>query len=290
MDVETFQKCNRNYYFTVDLFAPNRNSQCKKFYSNFFCSGTSGIDAFFHSWDGEVAWICTPIREVTRIIRRLQLHECPVCYSFPNGELPTIGLKCLLVAAACYDHLTMSNFVDLLLFRAPMTIVLLLLVEYLSIFLQLNLIHSDWPTSMNVMLNKFTMHCPYNVSLLSLFLQQFWHFNTTRDWEVYILGGHGIQSPPPPPDVWAVYPSHHGPLLLSLRLFFRNVLRIHLHHTPMMSSISSGHRGRRYMAPVCPDSDYFWQYTIAPDIPSNWGPGILNSLTWALRNNVSRRD
>ena len=70
VDVETFQKCNRKYNFTVDLFASKRNAQCKKFYSNFFCSGTSGIDEFSHFWVREVAWICPPIRAVTRIIRR----------------------------------------------------------------------------------------------------------------------------------------------------------------------------------------------------------------------------
>jgi site-specific DNA-methyltransferase (adenine-specific) len=72
VDDKTFQKSNQEYNFTIDLFASNQNKKCKRFYSNFYCPGTSGIDAFSHSWDGDIAWICPPIKEVTRIIRKLR--------------------------------------------------------------------------------------------------------------------------------------------------------------------------------------------------------------------------
>ncbi len=75
VDSETFQKINQKYNFTLDLFASNRNTKCRKFYSNFYCLGTFGIDAFSHSWNDEVAWICPPIREVTRIVRRLKTSK-----------------------------------------------------------------------------------------------------------------------------------------------------------------------------------------------------------------------
>jgi hypothetical protein len=75
VDVETYQKINNKYKFTIDLFASDRNKKCQKFFSNFYCHDTSSIDAFSHSWKDEVAWICPPIREVIRIVRRLQTSK-----------------------------------------------------------------------------------------------------------------------------------------------------------------------------------------------------------------------
>ena len=72
IDMETYQTIDNKYKFTIDLFASNRNNKCRRFFSNFYCPGTSGIDAFSHSWNDEVAWICPPIREVVRIIKRLK--------------------------------------------------------------------------------------------------------------------------------------------------------------------------------------------------------------------------
>ena len=75
VDFETFEKINKRHKFTIDLFASDKNAKCQKFFSNFYCPSTSGIDAFAHSWDKEVVWICPPIREVIRIIRRLRTSE-----------------------------------------------------------------------------------------------------------------------------------------------------------------------------------------------------------------------
>ena len=75
VDEETFQKINRVHAFTIDLFASNTNTKCPRFYSNFYCQGTVGIEAFAHSWNEETAWICPPIREVTRIIRKLRISR-----------------------------------------------------------------------------------------------------------------------------------------------------------------------------------------------------------------------
>ena len=75
IDDETFQRNKDKYDFTIDLFASDRNSKCKKFYSNFYCTNTSGIDAFSHSWDEEVAWICPHIQEITRIVRKLKISR-----------------------------------------------------------------------------------------------------------------------------------------------------------------------------------------------------------------------
>ena len=73
VDMETYQTINNRYKFTIDLFASNLNNKCcQRFFSNFYCSHTSGIDAFSHPWKDEVAWICPPIRGVVRIIKRLK--------------------------------------------------------------------------------------------------------------------------------------------------------------------------------------------------------------------------
>ncbi|KZS08446.1 Uncharacterized protein APZ42_027551 [Daphnia magna] len=75
VDVETYQTINNKYKFTIDLFASDRNKKCQRFFSNFYCHDTSGIDAFSHSWEDEVAWICPPIREVIQIIKRLKTSK-----------------------------------------------------------------------------------------------------------------------------------------------------------------------------------------------------------------------
>ena len=41
IDDETLKKNKDKYNFTIDLFASDRNSKCKKFYSNFYCTNTS---------------------------------------------------------------------------------------------------------------------------------------------------------------------------------------------------------------------------------------------------------
>ena len=54
IDMETYQTIDNKYKFTIDLFASNRNNKCRRFFSNSYCPGTSGIDAFSHSWNDEV--------------------------------------------------------------------------------------------------------------------------------------------------------------------------------------------------------------------------------------------
>ena len=80
VDDETYQTINRNYKFSLDLFASDRNKKCNKFFLNFYCPDTYGIDAFSHSWEGEVLWICPPIREVINIVRRLNSKASGVLF------------------------------------------------------------------------------------------------------------------------------------------------------------------------------------------------------------------
>ena len=68
----TFQKINALMHFSIDLFASYKNAKCKRFYSNFWCQNTLGIDAFCHDWSGETAWICPPVRCITRVIQKIK--------------------------------------------------------------------------------------------------------------------------------------------------------------------------------------------------------------------------
>ena len=75
VDLATFKKFDSDMHFSIDLFASDKNSQCKRFYSNFWCTGTLGIDAFCHDWDRETAWICPPIKLVLKVIRKIKISK-----------------------------------------------------------------------------------------------------------------------------------------------------------------------------------------------------------------------
>ena len=49
--------------FTIDCFADESNKKVPRFFSNFLCPTSLGIDAFSHSWDYENCWICPPRQE-----------------------------------------------------------------------------------------------------------------------------------------------------------------------------------------------------------------------------------
>ena len=72
VDYQTFTNINEEIEFTIDLFASDTNNKCKRFYSNFYCAGTLGIDAFCHDWAGERCWICPPVKEITKIIKKIR--------------------------------------------------------------------------------------------------------------------------------------------------------------------------------------------------------------------------
>jgi hypothetical protein len=63
IDEASFQKLNAKYGpFTIDLFAADNNAKVKSFYSEFFSELSMGVNAFCHSWDGETAWVCPPVK------------------------------------------------------------------------------------------------------------------------------------------------------------------------------------------------------------------------------------
>lgn len=83
----TFTTLNDQFSFTIDLFASNENAKCPRFYSNFYCQGTQGIDAFCHNWDNEVAWICPPVKDIIQIVRKILVSNITGILMIP--EWPT---------------------------------------------------------------------------------------------------------------------------------------------------------------------------------------------------------
>jgi hypothetical protein len=87
VDRDTFSRLDEQFVFTIDLFASDKNSKCARFYSNFFCQGTHGIDAFCHNWNGEVAWTCPPIKNVQQTVRKIR--SCTMSGVLMVPEWPT---------------------------------------------------------------------------------------------------------------------------------------------------------------------------------------------------------
>jgi hypothetical protein len=71
VDHFTFSHLDSQFKFTIDLFADDDNTKCKKFYSNYWCRGTRGIDAFAQDWSKEIAWICPPVKVVAKVIQKI---------------------------------------------------------------------------------------------------------------------------------------------------------------------------------------------------------------------------
>jgi len=76
IDEDTFQKL-QSYVgkFTVDVFADNENKRVGQFFSNFWCPGTSAVDAFTVSWDQHVLWICPPVKLIIPAIQKIALSR-----------------------------------------------------------------------------------------------------------------------------------------------------------------------------------------------------------------------
>ncbi len=73
IDSQTFDKLQASIgKFTIDIFADNKNTKTKRFFSNFWCIGTLAVDAFTASWDGEVAWICPPVSQIIPTIQKIR--------------------------------------------------------------------------------------------------------------------------------------------------------------------------------------------------------------------------
>jgi hypothetical protein len=74
VDSENFSRIEEQFGpFTIDLFADQSNHKTDRFYANFLCPSSLGVDAFCHTWDNEVAWICPPVNCIIPTIRKIIL-------------------------------------------------------------------------------------------------------------------------------------------------------------------------------------------------------------------------
>ena len=69
---------------TFDRFACDYNTKCASFNSRHWCPGTSGIDAFAHSWIGENNWLVPPPRLISRCVRKVLNEECKCTIIVPH--------------------------------------------------------------------------------------------------------------------------------------------------------------------------------------------------------------
>lgn len=75
IDQLTFAYFEKFFEFTIDLFADHKNAKVGRFYSNFYCEGSLGIEALAHSWERETAWICPPVSLLHQVLRKISSTE-----------------------------------------------------------------------------------------------------------------------------------------------------------------------------------------------------------------------
>lgn len=57
--------------FTCDVFASSSNFKVKKFYSQFWTPGSSGVDAFAFDWAQDMNWLVPPINLISKAIKHI---------------------------------------------------------------------------------------------------------------------------------------------------------------------------------------------------------------------------
>jgi hypothetical protein len=94
--------------FSIDLFASNLSHQTQKFYSKYWCQGTSGVDAFAFDWGKETCWVVPPPVLIPRVLRHMQSCQAEGVMIIPrwqssvfwpllhNGESWSFGISVLL--------------------------------------------------------------------------------------------------------------------------------------------------------------------------------------------------
>ena len=61
--------------FTLDPFANTENSKCLKFYSNFMCPGSAGINCLNFPWTGEICWVCPPPNLACKALAHMKMSQ-----------------------------------------------------------------------------------------------------------------------------------------------------------------------------------------------------------------------
>lgn len=70
--------------FTLDPFAMDYNTKCKKFYSRFLCPDSSGIDGLKFPWNKEVVWACPPPALALKTLVHFLCSKCKGVLIIPD--------------------------------------------------------------------------------------------------------------------------------------------------------------------------------------------------------------
>ena len=60
---------------TVDCFATFYNFKVPRFFPRFWNPGSSGVDAFFQTWQGENCWVVPPVVLLSKVLRFMSLSR-----------------------------------------------------------------------------------------------------------------------------------------------------------------------------------------------------------------------
>ena len=85
-DFSCFQLNKSHGPFTLDPFADSSNAKTKRFFSDFLCPNTSGVNAFAHSWNGEHVWLCPPVSKIIQTLRKIALSNLTGILIVPAWE------------------------------------------------------------------------------------------------------------------------------------------------------------------------------------------------------------
>ena len=75
--------------FTVDRFASESNAKLKRYNSKFYFQSSEAVDAFSQSWENERNFLVPPIREIVRVVKKIQrekIHGVLVVPFWPSSE------------------------------------------------------------------------------------------------------------------------------------------------------------------------------------------------------------
>ena len=62
--------------YTFDRFADCNNFKVSKFNSQFWCPGTSGVDAFAYDWSNYNNWIVPPVHYIPNVLNHMLYYKC----------------------------------------------------------------------------------------------------------------------------------------------------------------------------------------------------------------------
>ena len=70
---------------TLDCFASFYNAKTTRFYSRFWNPGTSGVDAFYQSWEGENYFVVPPVSIIPKVMNFILKCEQCLCDCCRSG-------------------------------------------------------------------------------------------------------------------------------------------------------------------------------------------------------------